>query len=192
MKKLSYLLIFIGFGIIGLSGCLQEKQEPAQEIEIVEISTDEGTPAVVAEESEEPVVEVQEILTVPAIQENVSLTNKSVSDGSVQQITTLANLRQTAVTGNVVIDFYAPWCGPCKMMSPIIDQLARKRTDITFIKVNMDDFDASGAFELGDTKVVVSSIPTFYLFKNGAFVKTLHGGMNQDFFIQQIDNLFGK
>lgn len=93
-----------------------------------------------------------------------------------------------AADGNVVVDFYAPWCGPCKMMSPIIDQLATERSDITFVKVNIDAFDEPGSFELAGQQVKVASIPTFFLFKDGVFVKELGGGMDKKSFIDIVDS----
>lgn len=91
----------------------------------------------------------------------------------------------------VVVDFYAPWCGPCKFMSPIIEQLSCERSDITFVKVDIDKLDSVFTpFELGGKQVDISSVPTFYLFKNGLFAQELHGGMDKELFIQKIDNSF--
>ena len=61
----------------------------------------------------------------------------------------------------VLIDFYADWCGPCKMLSPIIDEVAEENTDIKVVKVNVDD-----AQNLA-MKYQVMSIPTLVVIKNG-------------------------
>ena len=61
----------------------------------------------------------------------------------------------------VLIDFYADWCGPCKMLSPIIDEVAEENTDIKVVKVNVDD-----AQDLA-MKYQVMSIPTLVVIKNG-------------------------
>ncbi|QZX49072.1 thioredoxin [Mycoplasma sp. E35C] len=61
----------------------------------------------------------------------------------------------------VVVDFYADWCGPCKMFGPVFEQVSKEKTDWTFIKVNVDE-----AEELS-IKYQVASIPTLYTFKNG-------------------------
>ena len=63
--------------------------------------------------------------------------------------------------GTVVVDFYADWCGPCKMQGPIVDQLSEERTDVKFCKVNVDEAVAV-AMELG-----ITSIPTIMVVKNG-------------------------
>ena len=63
--------------------------------------------------------------------------------------------------GTVLVDFYADWCGPCKMQGPIVDQLSEERTDVKFCKLNVDDAPAI-AMQLG-----ISSIPTIMVVKNG-------------------------
>ena len=63
--------------------------------------------------------------------------------------------------GTVLVDFYADWCGPCKMQGPIVEQLSEERTDVKFCKVNVDDAVAI-AMELG-----ITSIPTIMVVKNG-------------------------
>ena len=63
--------------------------------------------------------------------------------------------------GTVLVDFYADWCGPCKMQRPIVDQLSEERTDVKFCKLNVDEATPI-AIELG-----ISSIPTIMVVKNG-------------------------
>ena len=64
-------------------------------------------------------------------------------------------------SGFALVDFYADWCGPCKMMSPIVDEIADERTDVTVAKVNVDE-----SSELASRFGVVS-IPTLIIFKDG-------------------------
>ena len=64
-------------------------------------------------------------------------------------------------SGIALVDFYADWCGPCKMMSPIVDEIADERTDVTVAKVNVDE-----SSELASRFGIVS-IPTLIIFKNG-------------------------
>lgn len=61
----------------------------------------------------------------------------------------------------VVVDFYADWCGPCKMLSPVLDGLAEEMTDVDFFKLNVDN-----AQELC-MKYRVMTIPTLIVFKGG-------------------------
>ena len=63
--------------------------------------------------------------------------------------------------GTVLVDFYADWCGPCRMQGPIVEQLSEERTDVKFCKLNVDDA-APIAIELG-----ISSIPTIMVVKDG-------------------------
>jgi thioredoxin 1 len=69
----------------------------------------------------------------------------------------------------VIVDFWAPWCGPCRMLGPVIEQIANERSDIKVGKVNVD--------EEGDlaSQFSISSIPTIILFKEGKAVKQLMG-----------------
>ena len=64
-------------------------------------------------------------------------------------------------TSPVIVDFYATWCGPCKMMSPILEQLSEEKQDVKFAKIDVDDAERL-AILYG-----ISSIPCMILFKNG-------------------------
>jgi len=68
-----------------------------------------------------------------------------------------------------IIDFYADWCGPCKMMSPIIDKIAEENDNIKVGKINVDD-----AQDIA-IKYNVMSIPTIIIFKNGIEYKRFVG-----------------
>ncbi len=74
----------------------------------------------------------------------------------------------------VLIDFYADWCGPCKMMSPIIDEIAEEVINVKVGKVNVDD---NGELAM---KYGISSIPTIMIFKNGKPSKTFIGVTEKD------------
>ena len=68
-----------------------------------------------------------------------------------------------------LVDFWASWCGPCRMLSPIVDQIAEERTDIKVCKVNVDEQEEL-AMRYG-----IMSIPTLIVFKNGEIVKKTMG-----------------
>lgn len=76
--------------------------------------------------------------------------------------------------GVVLVDFWATWCGPCKMIAPIVEDLAMELTNIKFAKV---DVDANPKLANG---YQISSIPTLMIFKNGAPVETLIGFMPKE------------
>ena len=76
--------------------------------------------------------------------------------------------------GVVLIDFYADWCGPCKMMSPVIDEIAKElQGNVKVGKINVDNNQ-----ELA-IKYDVMSIPTIIIFKNGMPVKSFIGVTNK-------------
>ena len=87
--------------------------------------------------------------------------------------------------GIVLIDFFAEWCMPCMMMSPIIDDLSEKfKEKIKFGKVNVGE----GGQELAQ-KYSVSSIPNFTLFKDGKVIKQFVGSMTEDDFEEKLNSL---
>ena len=61
----------------------------------------------------------------------------------------------------VLVDFYADWCGPCKMVAPVISQIAEERSDIKVCRINVDTEPEIAA------DYAVSSIPALFVFKNG-------------------------
>lgn len=71
----------------------------------------------------------------------------------------------------VVLDFYADWCGPCRMLAPIFEELANEMDSVDFYKVNVED-----ASDLA-SRFGVRSIPTIIVFKQGEIVETLMGAM---------------
>ena len=81
----------------------------------------------------------------------------------------------------VLVDFWAEWCGPCKQLGPIIDEIAGERRDIKVVKVNIDDNPES------PQKYGVRGIPTMILFKNGAAAATKVGAIPKSKIVEWID-----
>ena len=80
----------------------------------------------------------------------------------------------------VLVDFYAEWCGPCKMLSPIIDEIAKENTDIKVVKVNVDE-----AQDLA-MRYQVMSIPTLVIIKNGQQINKSVGLRDKEEIINMI------
>lgn len=71
--------------------------------------------------------------------------------------------------GKVVVDCYAPWCGPCRMLSPIIDEIAEELTDYSFYKLNVDNAEDISR------KYGIMSIPALLIIENGELKQKLVG-----------------
>lgn len=74
----------------------------------------------------------------------------------------------------VLVDCYAPWCGPCKMLSPIVDQVSDEISSCEFYKLNVDEADEISS------KYGIMSIPTLLLFENGELKRQVVGFMSKD------------
>ena len=95
------------------------------------------------------------------------------------------NFNETTSKGIVMIDFWAPWCNPCNMLSPIIDEVAKENVDVVVGKVNVDDYP-----ELA-SKHGVMSIPTLIFFKNGQFVDSSVGVVPKSVILNKLELISG-
>lgn len=96
------------------------------------------------------------------------------------------NFAAEAKTGFALVDFFAEWCGPCKMMAPFIDQLATEYEG----KVKIGKLDVDENQETGQA-YAVQSIPTLVFLKNGEEVGRLVGFQSKDVLVGQMKELFG-
>ena len=94
------------------------------------------------------------------------------------------NFKETISKGNVVVDFWAPWCGPCKQMGPEFDAAAQETDNATLCKVNVDE-NQSIAAEVG-----IRGIPTVIFYKDGAEVARFSGAKDKNAILEEVTKAF--
>lgn len=101
----------------------------------------------------------------------------------VKQITSQTFDKTLTENKIVVVDFYAVWCGPCRMMHPVVEELSNQFTNIAFVKVDIDN----------DTQLAISQnvqvVPTFIAYKNGAEVNRIIGYNSKEDFMLFLQSL---
>lgn len=90
------------------------------------------------------------------------------------------NLEVLSHKGIVFVDFYAEWCGPCKMTGPILEEIAKETPNIKFVKVDVDSNSDLA------TQYSVFSIPTFIIFKDGQPINQFVGALSKETFLEEI------
>lgn len=118
--------------------------------------------------------------TIQESKENTNILNEGEENMNIIKVSD-ENFEQEVLNSNipVLVDFYADWCGPCKMLSPIVDEVAKENDDIKVVKVNVDESQNTAI------KYQVMSIPTLVVIKNGNEVNRSVGLIDK----QEIVNL---
>lgn len=99
-----------------------------------------------------------------------------------EHIKTVEEFNELIKGKKVVIDFFANWCGPCKMLAPIFEEVSNEFSDIKFAKVDIDEVeDLPKMFG-------IMSIPTLLIFEEGKLVKKISGYLGKDELIKFINN----
>ena len=96
---------------------------------------------------------------------------------------TQANYQKEVIESDkpVLIDFFATWCGPCKMVSPVVDEIAGERPDIKVCKLDVDkNLDLTRTFQ-------VMSVPTLVAMKNGEIINKIVGAMPKAQILKMFD-----
>ena len=99
------------------------------------------------------------------------------------QILNDENFNEETAEGIVLVDFYADWCGPCKAIAPLIDELAEEVTDAKIVKVNTEESPEVSV------RFGIRSIPTFIILKDGVEVNKQIGSVaNKKVFLELIES----
>ncbi len=99
---------------------------------------------------------------------------KDITDASFQ-----AEVLESEVP--VLVDFWAPWCGPCRIIAPSLEEIAEENDSLRIVKLNVDENQASAA------RYDVMSIPTLIVFRNGEVAKKIIGALPKGRLVQEIE-----
>ena len=102
--------------------------------------------------------------------------------GSINEVTD-GNFQAEVIEADqtVLVDFWAPWCGPCRVIAPSLEEINEERDDLRVVKLNVDDNQATAA------RYDVMSIPTLILFKNGEVAHKIVGALPKSRLVQEIE-----
>lgn len=98
----------------------------------------------------------------------------------VKLIKTEEEFNREIMNDKVVVDFFANWCGPCKMLAPIVEEVSNELEKITFVKVDIDEIESL------PRQFDIMSIPTLLVFEKGELIKRHTGYMAKDELVQFI------
>ena len=96
------------------------------------------------------------------------------------ELTTIEQFNELITKGRVLVDFFATWCGPCKMLAPELVEFAERDPNITIVKVDVDKFNSLAA------QYNVRAVPTLVYINDGKIAKTTSGYMD----VNSLINLF--
>ena len=91
-----------------------------------------------------------------------------------KHINTASEFDAAIKQGKVLVDFFATWCGPCKMLSPLLEEVAEENPDLLVLKIDVDEVGELAA------RYGIQAIPTLMLFKNGERIETKMGYQNKN------------
>ena len=91
-----------------------------------------------------------------------------------KHINNAAEFEAAIKEGTVLVDFFATWCGPCKMLAPLLEEIAEENPNVSVLKIDVDEVGVLAA------RYGIQSIPTLMLFKNGQRVETRIGYQNKN------------
>ena len=93
----------------------------------------------------------------------------------IQHVGTMERLKEELARGDVLVDFFATWCGPCRMLAPVLEELdAKEDFNVQIVKIDVDDApELAMAFQ-------VETIPTLFFFSEGKAVRRYSGYLRED------------
>lgn len=99
------------------------------------------------------------------------------------EIINSSNFNEITSKGTVLVDFFANWCGPCKMLAPVLEETAQEMKNVTFVKVDVDQEPGLAG------KYGIQAIPHMVIFKDGKAVDSITGFVSKDVIIEKLNNL---